>query len=175
MTPKHTAVRHDKASRFLMRYERCRKSIEEEERVLSLFDHGASSPISQYKGIDETRCAILHYLAPTRNEVSDRLFFHYRLFEKLTVALATGIRRIPEKTLRDYLIWHYFYQLTHESIAEVMNYSVRQIYRQGAQARHALSKTLCLPPQAKRSAPRRYRICNRSRKHVLHAQSLLAS
>lgn len=140
----------DSASRFLLRYERVRKSIEEEERVLALFDRGGLSraPISDMQGVSEAHAKLVRYLAPSRNEISERLFFHYRLFERMTSMLSDAIRRIPEKSLRDYLIWHYFYQFTHEAIAEVMHYSVRQIYRQGAQARCALSKTLRLPPHA---------------------------
>ena len=146
-----------RAARFLARFERIKKTIEEEERVLSLFDHSQAKTISQFEGLQPEHCAVLAYLAPTKNEVSDRLFFHYRLFEKFCAALGAAIRRIPDKCLRDYLIWHYFYQFTHEAIAEVMNYSVRQIYRQGARARTALSKALHLPPQAKAHKNRRYR------------------
>ena len=148
----------DLASRFLARYERCRKSIEEEERVLSLFEHGQSDPVTDMEGIGEGRFAILDYLAPTRNAITDRLYKNYRLFEKMTVALAAAIRRIPEKSLRDYLVWHYFYRFTHEAVAEVMHYSVRQVYRQGSQARCALSKTLHLPPQSRPFKGRRYTV-----------------
>lgn len=167
------AMQGDLASRFLLRYDRCRRSIDEEERVLSLFEHATPAPVTQYKGLDPARCAILHYLAPTRNEVSDRLFFHYRLFERLTAALADGIRRVPEKHLRDYLIWHYLYRFTHEAIAEVMNYSVRQIYRVASQARCALSKTLRLPPQPKKLKFRRYRAVRWGKKPA--EERLLAS
>lgn len=151
------AMRGDLAARFLARFERCRKNIEEEERVLSLFEHQTPRTLHDYKGLDKSALAVLSYLAPTRDEVSTRLMRHYRLFEKLCAALGAGIRRIPEKNLRDYLVWHYFYRFTHEAIAEVMNYSVRQIYRQGTQARTALSKSLRLPPQAKPFKNRRYR------------------
>lgn len=146
------------ASRFLAKFERCRKNIEEEERVLSLFEHEPTRSVTQYRGLDTSHCAVLQLLAPTKNEVSDRLFSHYRLFEKLCSVLGAAIRRIPQKHLRDYLIWHYFYQFTHEVIAEVMNYSVRQIYRQGAQARSALNAALRLPPQPKRTQGHRYRV-----------------
>ncbi len=144
------------ASRFLLRYERLRKNIEEEERLLSLFDRNPTTSPAQTKGFSEAHCALLGYLAPTRAQISARLFFHYRLYEKLTMTLSAAIRRIDQKCLRDYLIWHYFYQFTHEAIAEVLNYSVRQVYRQGAQARCALNKVLRLPPHAKRTKFCRY-------------------
>lgn len=135
----------DLAARFLYRFEQCRKSIEEEERLIKLLERHTESA--------DAACphatSLFAYLAPSKEEVERRLVFHYRLYEKYLAALCAGVRRMKEKSLRDYLIWHYLYRLTNEDIAEVMHYSVRQIYRQSTQAKCALSKTLRLPRQAK--------------------------
>lgn len=146
-----------RGARFLARFERIRRCIEEEERVLSLFKSQTPKTLYDYEGLSVESLPVLAYLAPTRNEVGDRLIYHYKLFEKHCCVLGEGIRKVREKHLRDYLIWHYFYRFTHESIAEAMNYSTRQIYRLATQARCELNKTLSLPPMPVPHKNRRYR------------------
>ena len=151
------SMRETRAARFLARFERIRRCIEEEERVLSLFKHQNPKTLRDYEGLSTSALSVLDYLAPTRNEVNDRLIYHYRLFEKHCAVLGKAIRDIREKHLRDYLIWHYFYRFTHEAISEAMNYSTRQIYRIATQARSELNKTLSLPPMPVAHKNRRYR------------------
>ncbi len=150
-------MRETRAARFLARFERIRRCIEEEERVLSLFEHQKPKTLRDYDGLSLSSLPILDYLAPTRNEVNDRLIYHYKLFERHCAVLGAGIRNIREKHLRDYLIWHYFYRFTHEAISEAMNYSTRQIYRIATQARSELNKTLRLPPMPAVYKNRRFR------------------
>lgn len=145
-----------RAFRFLIRYERLQASIAEAERVLSLFDRNGHGPPAADEW-NEAHALLVSYLAPDREKLTERLFHHYRLFERMTVMLSRAIRRIPEKPHRDYLIWHYLYHFTHESIAEVLHYSERQVYRQASAARCALGKTLRLPPQAVPLKGRRFR------------------
>ncbi|MBR6530234.1 MAG: sigma-70 family RNA polymerase sigma factor [Clostridia bacterium] len=158
------AMRGDAASRFLAKLERMRTCIDEEERLLSLFERQVPKPLSEYGGMDLATHDVLLELAPTKDAVRTKLFVHYRVFERMCRALSAAIRRIPESTVRDYLVWHYLYQFTHEVIAEVMNYSVRQIYRLAARSRVELSRALKIPPQAKPAKFKRFRVVKRLKK-----------
>lgn len=147
----------DRASRFLRRYEDCRRLIGEQERLMSLFDKNTPGADTDAGMRAQSQNVLYRRLAPTHAEVWQSLTENYRLFERMTASLSHGIRRIPEKRERDYLVFHYFYHFTHESIAEVLHYSERQIYRVACAARTSLSKTLRTPPMARHLKFRRYR------------------
>lgn len=160
MTKAYVRTPHsDRASRFLARYENCRKAIENEERLIRLFERNGEKYAPQKPLLDTAngQSAICRILAPDKAEVLGRLTEDYRIFERMTTLLGHGVMRIKEKRERDYLVFHYFYHFTHESIAEVLHYSERQIYRVACASRTSLSKTLRIPPMAKHVKFRRYR------------------
>lgn len=52
-----------------------------------------------------------------------------RILHRATKKINTALCAVSEKSLRDYIIWKYFYNMTNSEIAEVFSYSERHIYR----------------------------------------------
>lgn len=82
-----------------------------------------------------------------------------RVLDKATKRINLALADISDGEAVRYIVYKYFYLYTNERLAEIMNYSLRQLYRLGRRAKDALYERLLLDmPTAKRTKGRKYRL-----------------
>ena len=140
---------------YLTRYRLLQRSLEEDERMLSLMNQTAYAAfLRRFGGADS---AALSPFLVTRTSLEKRLERRGRLCLRYAERIALAASRIYSPVLRRHALNRYLFGMTFEDIARETGYSLRTVYRQDSRARLQMQAALrAVMPRPRRCPPGRF-------------------